>query len=339
MSKRFLESGRAELRELEQQIVELEQSFEAGRSEIIRSNRQAKTHLTANLTAAKTLEITRLLKERHEKSRKLERTIQIFRDKVADKHQPAQKLHEATVNAARKAAIDRLMADLTFVDAVPALARDRQIILGGRMVQSRTEFIVLNDKFGIAQALKSTPAGASINIPGGAPDRLATPFFQTCRTFIEDCDLQSLPKLAVEASLFYASIARSFESSCHSVKTGLGKAANHAKIARELLDKAQELCRQPFQNSEILRSAVKESISLLRKEWYEEVTAEEITAIKSAMVSGSRGIATHSGHWYNCENGHPVSIDGFRSLFDYLLILDLVRNWRLRYANGASSLP
>jgi hypothetical protein len=315
MSKRFLVSGRADLQELEQQIVELEQSFEAGRSEIIRSNRQAKAHFTANLTAAKTLEITRLLKERHEKSRKLERAIQIFRDKVADKHQPAQKLHEAIVNAARKAAIDQLMSDLTFVDAVPALARDRQIILGGRMVQIRTEFIVLSDKFGIAQALKSTPAGASINIPGGAPDLLATPFFQTCRAFIEDCNLESLPKLAIEASLFYANIAQSFESSCHSAKTGVDRAASYVKMAKELLDKAQELCRQPFQNAEILRSAVEESISLLRKEWYEEVTAEEIMAIKSAMVSGSGGIATHSGHWYNCENGHPVSVDGFRSLF------------------------
>jgi hypothetical protein len=311
MSKRFLMSGKAELRELEQRIVGLEQSFEAGRSEIIRSIHQAKTHFTANLTPAKTSEITRLLKERHEKSRKIEKDIQTFRDKVADKHQPAQKLHEATVHAARKAAIDQLMANLTFVDAVPALARDRQITLGGRIAQIRTEFVVLNDKFGIAQALKSTPAGASINIPGGAPDRLATPFFQTCKKFIEDCDVENLPKLAVEASLFYASIARSYESFCHSVKADLNKATNYVKMAKELLDEAQKLCRQPFQNVEMLQSAVEESRSLLRKEWYEEVTAEEIIAIKSAMVSGPGGIATHSGHWYNCENGHPVSLDGF----------------------------
>lgn len=263
------------------------------------------------LTAAKTLEITRLLRERHDKPRKLGRAIQVFRDKVADKHQPPQKLHEATVNATTKAAIDQLMSDLTFVNTVPALSRDRQIILGGRMVQIRTEFIVPSDKFSIAQALKSTPAGASISIPGGAPDLLATLFFQTCRAFIKDCNLESLPKLAIEVS----NIARSFESSCHSTKTGVDRAASYVKIAKELLDKAQELCRQPFQNAEILRSAVEESIGLLRKEWYEEVTAEEVTAIKSAMFSGSDGIATHSGHWYNRENGHPVSVDGFRSLF------------------------
>jgi hypothetical protein len=64
MSKRFLVSGRAELRELEQQVADLERGFETSRSEIIRSSHQAKTHFTANLTPAKASEITRLLKER-----------------------------------------------------------------------------------------------------------------------------------------------------------------------------------------------------------------------------------------------------------------------------------
>jgi hypothetical protein len=134
------------------------------------------------------------------------------------------------------------------------------------MVQIKMEFIVLSNKFGIAQALKSTPAGTLINILGGAPDLLATPFFQTCRAFIEDCNLESLPKLAIEASLFYANITQSFDSSYHSAKAGVDRAASYVKMAKELLDKAQELCRQPFQNAEILRSAIEESISLLRKE-------------------------------------------------------------------------
>jgi hypothetical protein len=64
----------------------------------------------------------------------------------------------------------------------------------------------------------------------------------------------------------------------------------------------------------------------MAKEWYEEVTTEEIEAIKAAMVSGSQGIATHPGHWYNCKNGHPVSeINGFLLLV-YANIW-LVRNW------------
>jgi len=134
------------------------------------------------------------------------------------------------------------------------------------MAQIRTEFVVLNNKFSIAQALKSIPAGFAIKIAGRASGQLITPFFQIYRTFIGDYEVKNLPKLAVKASLFYTSVVRSYESFCHSVKTDLDKAANYVKIAKELLDKAQELCKQLFQNAEILRSAIEESIGLLRKE-------------------------------------------------------------------------
>jgi hypothetical protein len=77
---------------------------------------------------------------------------------------------------------------------------------------------------------------------------------------------------------------------------------------------------------------------MLRKEWYGEVTAEEITAIKFAMVRGPEGITARSGDWHNCESGHPVSLDRFPSLI-ISPNSGLVCNWRLRYANGASSLP
>jgi hypothetical protein len=51
---------------------------------------------------------------------------------------------------------------------------------------------------------------------------------------------------------------------------------------------------------------------LIGREFYQEVTKEEVEAIKRAMLSGPRGMATHSGHWYKCENGHPVRT--FRTL-------------------------
>jgi len=176
------------------------------------------------------------------------------------------------------------------------------------MVQIKTEFFILDDKFIIAQALKSIPTKTSIKIPGGAPGLLTVPFFQSCKNFIDECKVENLPKLAVEVSLFYASIARLFESFCQSGKMDLEKAAIHLEIAKQLLEDAREVCKQPFQNAESLRNAVEESIRLMKKQWYEEVTAEEIKSIKAAMVSGSQGIATHSGHWYNCENGHPFAI-------------------------------
>jgi hypothetical protein len=49
------------------------------------------------------------------------------------------------------------------------------------------------------------------------------------------------------------------------VKTGLDNAADYVETAKELLDKAHELCRQLFQNAEILRSAIEESRNLLER--------------------------------------------------------------------------
>ncbi|KAH8600108.1 hypothetical protein B0O99DRAFT_503550 [Bisporella sp. PMI_857] len=313
MTKRFLTSGKDELKNFEQQIVKLEQELTTSREKIMLSISQARIHLTASLTAAKTAEVVRLLKERHAECRKLEGSIEIFRNNVADKNQPAQKLHEATVHAARKAAaplaIDMLMANLAIVDNPPALARDRQITMGGQMIHIKTRFVTLDDKFTIEEALlSSSPTRTPIKAPGGSPDLLAGPFFQECTIFIDECNAQNLPKLAAEASLFYASIARSLESFCRSANKGLESAATHVEVAKKLLEDAKEVCKRPFHNAESLRAAVEESMRLMRKQWYEKVTAEEVEAIKAAMVSGSRGLASHSGHWYNCVNGHPFAI-------------------------------
>jgi hypothetical protein len=86
--------------------------------------------MTSSLTQAKFSEITRILKERDTEYRKLEGAIKAFRNSVADRHQPAQKLHDATVYAARKTAaatisVDVLIANMSITDAAPVLPRDR----------------------------------------------------------------------------------------------------------------------------------------------------------------------------------------------------------------------
>jgi len=148
------------------------------------------------LTPAKTSELTQNLKERNVKSRKLENAICLFRNTVADKNQPAQKLHDATVNVARGRSIDHLMKNLDITESVPAIARDRRITASGRILQLQAECIMLADKFSIAQVIRSTPAGSSIKISGGVSEQLAKPFsrlveysltivaWKTCRNLV-----------------------------------------------------------------------------------------------------------------------------------------------------------
>ncbi|KAI6707951.1 hypothetical protein JHW43_009519 [Diplocarpon mali] len=97
----------------------------------------------------------------------------------------------------------------------------------------------------------------------------------------------------------------------HALKLTASHSSNSISVVQDaiqLLTHAKELCKPPFARASILSVALDYIRGLLRKEWYEEVTAAERTAIKSAMVSGRGGTATHSGHWCNCENGHPFAI-------------------------------
>src|SRR6202034_3078116 len=98
------------------------------------------------------------------------------------------------------------------------------------------------------------------------------PFFRICEAFINDCTSQNLPKLSVEARIYYAKAARSYQSYCRSNTTDIENAAKHVNIAKTLLEKAKEMCTQPFQ---ILGDAVEEMTKLLGREWYEVVTPEE----------------------------------------------------------------
>ena len=308
MSKRFFVSGQDELRVLEQQTKELEQTLES-RVDIMNLISLLRIDISImTFTSAKVFRIENMLKERQDKSKGLQKAIQSFYKKFADKHQPSQKLHDATVHVARHRPTNVLMNDLSLIDAVSAIPRDRRVMFRARMAQIRVEHIVLKDKFSIVQALKSANAKTYIKLPGGDPSQLAKPFFQTCREFIEECYAENLPKLGVEASLYYAGIVRPYESSCRATNVDIDKASKNINIAKAMLERAKEMCVQAFENADNLFRAVEESIKLLRKEWYEEVSAEEIAAIKAAMVSGSEGIATHSGHWYNCANGHPVGL-------------------------------
>ena len=324
MSKRFLVQGQVDLRDVERQVVELEYDLHDSGGDIIKSLRQAAAHYSGQITSAFAAKITQQLKERHAKATEFEKAIQSLLVKAADKNQPAQKLHDATVNAMRRRSIDELMTEMTMADSIPPIARDRQITFGGRGAQLRAESIIIDDRLRLAQVLKTTPAGSSIRLSGGALEQQVKAFFTRCKDYIDDCGAESLPKLGVEASLYYAGTAPSYESYCRATKNDddIKYASEQVNFAKELLNKARNQCALGFQNATALCEAVEASIRLLGREWYEEVTAEEMAAVKKAMVTGSQGIVTHSGHWYNCTNGHPVSFS-FISPMAFFEILSL----------------
>ena len=307
MSKRFLVNGQVDLRRVEQQVVDMELELTTSRENIIEALGQTTAPRSGQL------KVTKQLEERYEKAEKLEKTIQNFLSTVADKHQPAQKLHDATVSAMRRRPADEVLTNLSITDLIRTVARDRRITLGGRAAQLKAVSIILNDRLLISGIPKSTSAEASITFPTRALEKKAKSFFEDYSAFIDSCEAETLPKLAVEASLHYASTALAYRSYCRAKNVDNNHfAAQKVASAKAMLEKAKGSCTLGFQNANALLKAVEEALRLplrlLGSDWYEKVTVEELTAVKEAMVNaGSLGIMTHSGHWYNCINGHPVS--------------------------------
>ncbi len=138
---------------------------------------------------------------------------------------------------------------------------------------------------------------------------MTTSFFKSCKAFIAECKAEKLPRYDVEVRLYFGNIARLNRSLGSNVASDANrKAIEHVNHAKELLNEAEKMCQSSFSNADGLRKAVEQTLQQLGKEWYEEVSKDELAAIKAAMLSGPRGMATHSGHWYNCENGHPFAI-------------------------------
>ncbi|OAG00907.1 NFX1-type zinc finger-containing protein 1 [Paraphaeosphaeria sporulosa] len=313
LSKRFLVHGKTSLRDLETRLHSIQKLLDDSRVEITRPKSNPLEDLIlmdfdgrrADHVKAVSAE---KMKERYRAPFKLGSDIAAFLKTVADRHQPARKLHEATIHAIasnRSGSLDNAFSSLAIHEQVPMVERDRRVVLGGRALLIKTESMILEDKFHIAKAIGNA---SNTKFPGGSPTALASAFLASCKSAITESTAANIPKLAVELSLYFANITQMYQCSGLSEERGKAKAKEYVAEAKVLLKIALESCKQPFQNAEKLKVAVEESLELLHRPLYEEVTAEELAMIKAAMVSGPRGIATHSGHWYNCANGHPFAI-------------------------------
>lgn len=310
-SRRFLVSGKARLQKLEGKAHTLELDSEKSRHELLDMVKEDRM----NLNPLQSLGIMNDLEDRSKKFNELAKDVASFVNSIADKDQPVRKLYDATVKALRASRSISESIEMLALNEVPMASRDRRVILGSRLVQIKVQFISLADRLEIGQRLETilnNSIGASI--PGSNPVKLATAFFKSCEECIVDCQAEKLPKLNVETRLYYSRIARSYQSYLSATKNPrIRQAADHIKRAKELLNEAQELCRLGFQNADGLQLAVEQALRSLGKAWYEPMSADELAIVKAAMVGGRDGLATHSGHWYNCQNGHPVSVFIFRS--------------------------
>lgn len=275
MTRRFLSSGNQSLGELEERLKELKE--------------------------LPCLDFTP--SDRHKAARKLARDADDLCRKMDTEHQPAKKLHDAIITRQGTngpLSLEDGMQELAIESPSDRrgifLALDKQVTLKARLLCIKTLETILCDKF----------FGKGKNMP--QPTRMATTrLLESCTSVVADANEANLPRVSIEAILAYAGIFR-LQMSRLGLEPGekpLSPPWDHEAV-REKISEAVSLCNR-LPNSEGLREAVDSMAQLFKGTWYDEVTPQEIEAIKAAVLSGSGGIATHSGHWYNCANGHPVS--------------------------------
>jgi hypothetical protein len=190
----------------------------------------------------------------------LTKDIVSFHREFADWHQPAQKLHEATLHAARtNAPVDEALGALSITNTVPTVERDRRILLGSGMIRIKNACMILEDQFSVCRSMR---LDEPLNFPTGPPTEKTPPVLDHCKEFIDTCKEASLPKLAVETTLYFARMARAFEAS-EFTPAAREKATTYREESKKLLEEAKQLCLQPFQNADVLMNAVEESIKLL----------------------------------------------------------------------------
>jgi hypothetical protein len=311
MSKRFIVNGQQELQQLEGRLDELRIELEQSRVEVVPATAvQIRGEAAHELTMQF---INDAIRNRSNEAINLTNDVKAFRRRVDTQHQPTYKLHQAIVHSlAQSAPLDEALAKLTIDNSAKSARRDRdqRITLGGSLLEIKVRCLVLEDSFDIACTVTSkrynTPL--PLSFPSGAPEKKTEQFLKDCKKLIGDCILESLPKLAVKASLYYARIAQLFGSSGLAKDTDREKATGYRNTAKALLTQAVKLCESSFRDRDTLRQGIATATKMMNKEFYEAVSKEELEAIKKAMVSGPGGIATHSGHWYKCVNGHPFAI-------------------------------
>lgn len=302
--KRFLTKGRTDLERLEARLNDIEVK--------LNSTKCAPPISGEPGTSSKLL-------KRYAECDGLKKEASILSKTMEAEHQPTKRLMDA-IAFYQKSLRDDIVSISTQMNAMKIATRepDNQVTLGARLIAIKAREIKFSNIFRLinSSGLSAIPARLKIS-----PKSLSTLtlFLKDCRDLIIQANEGSLTRIVIMATLSFAKVAQmdGWYHRTHPGETlndlhlkeeykGLENLEDRIETTRNLLTAALKLCDEVGTFPE-LHEKVQEMARLYEGPRYEAVTLEELQSIKTAMVSGPRGIATHSGHWYNCVNGHPVS--------------------------------
>lgn len=284
--KRFLIKGQAALDKLNKKLAKLETALATSRRS---------TSLGPHHTA------TTFFRERHAGIKGLENSAEHLLKLMGEENQPAKKLINAMATSQPAAtggfnSITQLMEALKLSHSAP----DDQLLLGARLVILEAQQIQLMDAFMVSKSKGKKLHEDALNLPS------INGWYTNCMKLMDEAKDANLTRILIAGTLAFAKIARGEAWTAKpEARSTIRKESERIKAARKILLLAMDLCYEIGEEG-VLKKRVEDMIELYVPR--HEVTPEELASIRSAMVTGPHGMATHSGHWYNCVNGHPVSL-------------------------------
>jgi hypothetical protein len=257
------------------------------------------------------------LRERYAACDRVGAEALLLSEKMKAENQPARRLIDA-ISIYQKSAGDEIEALSAGMKAMNVATQqpDNQISLRARLIYIKAQEVMFNDVFRLlhpSQKAKIAPERGLTKLLSAVTKAL-----RACRDLITQAHERSLSRIVIMATISFAKIAQmaAWYHRTHPGQTSidanededvsLERLGGPTGTTHKLLASALKLCNE-LGNCTELEEKVQEMARLYEGPRYETVTLEELQSIKTAMVSGRGGIATHSGHWYNCQNGHPVS--------------------------------
>ena len=209
MSSQLLSDGNANLQDMEVQTAKLEQNLKRTR-EIVMGRLEG--HRNEELSPPLKTELEKLLQMCFESSTRVLIVVTKASKSLGESYRATQILNAAITACCRS--VDGRLLDVATPPPPPS-ARDARMTLGRRGAEIKAKYVILADSLYVSRILRDAGLTTPIKTPGGSPEAFCVPFFEMARMFINDCFPAMLMRMAVEAMLYFAKIARAYEAFCH----------------------------------------------------------------------------------------------------------------------------
>ncbi|KAI9804271.1 MAG: hypothetical protein M1833_007078 [Piccolia ochrophora] len=295
MTRRFKITNDAKLQSLDGDIEKLSRS--------LRDTRDSFADLVVTSGAASSEDfLFKCFRRREKDTSMLLRKMREFLEEISQEQQPAKKLNDATRRMVEASGHPKQAAETNTGHAKVNLSLDRSTPVTGHFLKLKNFYVWIMDKLICVQTIMKRQSSSSVTAYGGRAIIATEKFFLHCNHFFQQSSQENVLNLNVEARIYHARAALLYQSLYpKSGSTDTAQAKKHVEEAKVGLEEGLIICERPFRDAAMLRAAVEETHKQFSREFFEAVTAEEIANITLALTLGST-----TGHWYNCQNGHPV---------------------------------